>query len=843
MNRHQLSPTHRANQTVRARVPYARVGAIFLLLAAFGLRLHRLGAESLWYDETVSVYLATQPVTELIAHTARDIHPPAYYLLLHIWRWIAMPSVAFGLEFLYGWASLFFGMIVLGLTHALGKRFFGPNAALWALALALFQPAQIWFSQEVRMYVLGAFCLLLSLWAVSPVLADSDAKSTSTTLPFRAAMVYLSASLIGLYTLYYFAFWLVTLNLCTVYRLWDKRGHLRDWLALQLLLLIGWLPWLPIFIRQAITPPVPGWRAPWQDAGEVAHGFVEAFAATWTAHIAPLGLIWPWAFVIVLIVSTFYVYAKDLSISHRLLWITLCFGPIALILTVTVVGVPIYHVRYVATYAPIFPLLIAALLRSVKRSAALPIFVTFATISAISVHQFWTDPLYRADDHRGAVASIAKEWRPGDAILVNAGWAYTAISVYWPTELPQPSATRPPALNTRIRLTPAAFAAPRTAPSSQAIPLYVTGSVDGSDTLGWGLTESDFFAISADDTVAALSQLASQYRRIWHYRLYDTVSDPHGHIRVWLHKNTSLFHSQPVPGRDYLLIEGFQTQVKPTSSSSPVDTIAFPQVALAITRYGLPSTLPAGEILYVTIGWDSAQDFNSSAPLTTSLRLYDPTGRQLLQDDSRLAIEQSSTTQTLALAIPADIIPGSYSVALVLYSPETLAAFEAIDLNGAPVPSPLQLGDVTVGLPKSIPHTPRPFATFDYIDLLQVELPQTEMSPGTTFDMAWTWRPRPNAYRDHYRATVRLHADRSSPLTLLEFDLGVEGYPSSKWPAAYPLRQITTLTLPSDLPPGLYPVSISLSRASDSTTIPARQGWSIERQPVVTVGEIVVAEP
>ena len=56
---------------------------IAILLLAFGLRLYRLGVGSLWYDETVSVHLAAKSLSALVAHTAGDIHPPGYYVLLH----------------------------------------------------------------------------------------------------------------------------------------------------------------------------------------------------------------------------------------------------------------------------------------------------------------------------------------------------------------------------------------------------------------------------------------------------------------------------------------------------------------------------------------------------------------------------------------------------------------------------------------------------------------------------------------------------------------------------------------------------------------------------------------
>ena len=65
---------------------------VAILLLGAGLRLVRLGTGSLWYDETVSVHLAAKSPAALIAHTAGDIHPPGYYLLLHGWTRLAGSS-------------------------------------------------------------------------------------------------------------------------------------------------------------------------------------------------------------------------------------------------------------------------------------------------------------------------------------------------------------------------------------------------------------------------------------------------------------------------------------------------------------------------------------------------------------------------------------------------------------------------------------------------------------------------------------------------------------------------------------------------------------------------------
>ena len=92
---------------------------IAILLLAFGLRVYRLGVESLWYDETVSVYLAGQSVPGLVAHTAGDIHPPGYYLLLHAWLRLAGSS-----EFAVAFLSLFFGLFLVALAYRLAARMF-----------------------------------------------------------------------------------------------------------------------------------------------------------------------------------------------------------------------------------------------------------------------------------------------------------------------------------------------------------------------------------------------------------------------------------------------------------------------------------------------------------------------------------------------------------------------------------------------------------------------------------------------------------------------------------------------------------------------------------------------
>ena len=149
-------------------------------------------------------------------------------------------------------------------------------------------------------------------------------------------------------------------------------------------------------------------------------------------------------------------------------------GPLALILLVSLVT-PLYHVRYLFTYSPAFYVVMAAglawLLRRSKVVFAVALVVWLAA-AGVTLHAYWYDPAYRADDHRAAVRYLREHWRPGDVVLVNAGWPYTALTTYWDgPSLPEAAHRRPA----------------RGAGRSDALVMVTTGHVDGDPGLGWAI--------------------------------------------------------------------------------------------------------------------------------------------------------------------------------------------------------------------------------------------------------------------------------------------------------------------------------------------------------------------
>lgn len=825
----------------------AGIGQRLLLLAGillgFALRLHRLGAESLWYDETVSVHLARQPIANMITHTAGDIHPPGYYLLLHLWGQLSTPTLTHGLEFLYAWPSLVAGVLILALTYALGQRLFDVRTGLAALWLAACNPFQLWYSQEVRMYTIGAMLALLTLWAVLHVLERRR--------PMLWLTIYALSAAAGLYTLYYFAFWLVAVNIAVLVLLWqrheERSAQIGGWLAAQASALLLFAPWLPTTLRQVLEPPVPPWRSPWTTLADFASSLNETFGAQLTGQSPPLQRYWPWTLLVIAVTIAFVIWMQRRADARQrrnaALLLTVIFLPIVQLYLVTWLITPIYHVRYLFLYAPVFLLMPGALIATTwitRRTLAVGALALWLGVSGAAAVNFWSNPLYRADDHRAAVAQLAANWRPGDAILVNAGWIYPILTTYWPAQIAGVEGSAPPELADSWSF----HAVPPGAPDRFNVPQIArTGSIDGPATLGWGNPASDFFAISGEATTSALETIAAAAQRIWHYRLYDTVNDPAGVIRQWFVDHTALLQETPIPGRDFGMVQLVSTR-RPPDDSPSASAICFENLLCLDDYRAVDSTTTAGTYLYLSQHWRALQPLPN---LAVSLRLYDDAHRLAAQADAPFLPATSAwekgATQPQAWALPVGVStkPGTYALEMVVYLQAGGAALSLPANAPSPDGQRLLLGTVTVLPARTAPELPPPLATFDYLELLTAQLDRPNAHPGDPLQVTAYWRPRPNAYRDTYQVVVALQDQRGTQASEWRFTLGGDSYPSGDWPAKLPVRDVYAVPLPATTTPGDYTLTVALERASDSAPIAARQGWVTVA--AVAIGDLRIEAP
>ena len=228
--------------------------AAVLLLAAT-VRLWGLDAYSLWLDENATVVLTQQ----LAGLWGRDIHPPLYYGLVTVWRWLGDS------EFVLRLSSVLPSLATVWLLWRCGQVVGGATAGLIAGLLQALSPFSVTYAQELRMYALLEFAVALALLGLLCLLRDpalaAGAARRGAPKPEpagrdlrRAWWLYGIGTTLVLYTHNLGFLWPLVANLA-VLAIWPwrpERGALaRRWLLVNLAVLALWMPYWPAMLAQA----------------------------------------------------------------------------------------------------------------------------------------------------------------------------------------------------------------------------------------------------------------------------------------------------------------------------------------------------------------------------------------------------------------------------------------------------------------------------------------------------------------------------------------------------------------------------------------------------------------
>ena len=254
---------------------------LLILLAALAVRVHRLAAQSLWYDEAVTAHVAGQGIAELTRWTADDIQPPLYYYAVAGWTALAGRS-----EWALRFPSVCFGVLTTALMWVVARRLFGLRAAAGLAALlTAFSPLYVYYAQEARMYTQLTFWGLLAGYALlramgwdgreRPQKGGRPRRGGWPSAPTRASafaalfadgrravrwwLVFVMAAVAALYTHYFAAFLLLACALCVLVALIvqmtrsDRAAAWRRGIAAAAAgaaIVLLYLPWLPAMLTR-----------------------------------------------------------------------------------------------------------------------------------------------------------------------------------------------------------------------------------------------------------------------------------------------------------------------------------------------------------------------------------------------------------------------------------------------------------------------------------------------------------------------------------------------------------------------------------------------------------------
>jgi uncharacterized membrane protein len=218
-----------------------RARLLLLLIVVVGalLRIATVSERSFWLDEMTSIQVSSEPAAVIATGEAFDNHtPPLYYLLLHLWWWLA-PKNELGLRL----PSLLVDLLNIALVWRVFSRQFSRRVGLSAAVIFAVSEYAVYYSQDGRMYSLVCFLGLATYALALDVRAGRDLPKTWFLL--------LVVGVAGMYTHYFYALVLVALTVVVTVDLRSESKRLIRWYAVMGGVGLAFLPWVRVVLELA----------------------------------------------------------------------------------------------------------------------------------------------------------------------------------------------------------------------------------------------------------------------------------------------------------------------------------------------------------------------------------------------------------------------------------------------------------------------------------------------------------------------------------------------------------------------------------------------------------------
>lgn len=210
---------------------------ILVFIIATILRLISLN-QSLWLDEAINLNAVRTASykTLIFDYSLGDFHPPLYHVLLKFWTTFFGTS-----EISARIPSVILALGTIFLTYQIAKILFDKKTALVSSILLATAPLHIYYSQEIRMYMLASFLTALTVYFFVSLLVREK-------LIFWIGFI-ISMSLL-LYTDYLPYLMLPVFGLFLIINRKKFKSQLISFIPSALIITILLFPWLLIFPRQ-----------------------------------------------------------------------------------------------------------------------------------------------------------------------------------------------------------------------------------------------------------------------------------------------------------------------------------------------------------------------------------------------------------------------------------------------------------------------------------------------------------------------------------------------------------------------------------------------------------------
>lgn len=192
-----------------------------------------------WVDEAYSIELVKNNLSTIIATTAKDVHPPLYYLFLKLFV-----SILGQHPWVYHFVSFIPYLItVIFICKCILKEFGNGTALLFLTMISLCGNA-IYYTMEVRMYSYGALFVLLSFYFYWQII------KTNANLDYVLFSLF---SLCAAYTHYYCLLSVAVFYALLMIRAIIKKQDIKKVLIVWIITIVIYLPWMFVLLNALKT--------------------------------------------------------------------------------------------------------------------------------------------------------------------------------------------------------------------------------------------------------------------------------------------------------------------------------------------------------------------------------------------------------------------------------------------------------------------------------------------------------------------------------------------------------------------------------------------------------------
>ncbi len=721
---------------------------LLLLFLAYVLRIFQLEDQSIWWDEGISLHLASATYNEIAENRLNNIHPPLYFWGLKVWVEQAGLN-AFSARYF----SLLAGWFQVALLIAVARRWFSLNTAFIAGILGAISAVSIIYSQETRVYTflpliyLGLLALTREL--TRPRLRESGGGVRLWLLLGMAIWIGIHLHYITFFVVLYITIWAVIV----FFRNRDWIGFKRWFLTLFLVFLSS-LPWfLPLLfnwdnvtaeanVGTYLSEPVPLSFLVQQVWGFHLSGLAGFLGKDGTVTAVFAGAV---GIALLFIFRIIHKNTRKDALTLMLHWLV----PLSSALVVWSVR-SFSHPRYIAIFVPGFLLFAAFLIMPARQLASnfgermlklysVIVLLSLLTMSLWGLRLYFFDSQVAKDDIRGAARYLEDVAGINDLILVpDTDWSLMfEYKGQAPIEMPQ------------------------------------LDDIDG----GW----------------SHMSDISMGRDRVF-------VIDYDEGSRDWLDKIPfSLSMAGTETGQT--AFEGLRVreyQLDQPVSSPKMGDLKLNFFPLQIDGVWIEQDASGGSKLTVSLNWILAQEMVD--PAHVSLRLLDHDGWEIVSDDTILRDEQGRPTvawpvgETIStyhlLSLPPANPPFAYELVAQVYTRQGagLQSIDLLDEQGNPVGQEATLGFAHISNKPSVdqgleempfPLLAEPVEFAPGFNLLAANILQQTAAPGSKLDVHLLWQAVEEIDKDVKMEL--LLTQENNTLDMNDDDPSFGRYPTSLW--------------------------------------------------------------